>query len=148
MQDKRADEALNFLSGPFIAVHGSSSERLSGMVRHMSASKPKVVEIKKKKIKTTKSKARRGSEKLREAANKVIGRDSKKIAEALSENGKKGQLQSIKFMYDLSEKGAEEDEHEGARKIRSMALELANSPQWTGPSPAEEQDEDGEKGES
>lgn len=118
-----------------------------GMVRQMSASKPKVVEIKKKKSKTTRSKARRGSEKLREAANKVMGRDSKKIAEALSENGKKGQLQSIKFMYDLSEQGAEEDEHEGARKIRSMALELANSPQWTGPSPAEQRDEDAEKGE-
>lgn len=51
-------------------------------------------------------------------------------------------------MYDLSEKGVEEDEHEGARKIRSMALELANSPQWTGPSPAEEQDEDRENSES
>lgn len=117
------------------------------MVRNMSASKPKIVEIKKKKGKTTRSKPRRGSEKLREAANKVMGRDSKKIGEALSENGKMGQLQSIKFMYDLSASGAKEDEQEGARKIRSMALELANSPQWTRPLPAEQQDEDAEQGE-
>jgi hypothetical protein len=107
----------------------------------MSTSKPKIVEIKKKKRKASRSKARRGSEKLREATNKVMSRDSKKIAEALSENGIKGQLQSIKFMYDLSEAGTSADEQEDARKVRSMALELSNSPQWTGPSPAEGQDE-------
>jgi hypothetical protein len=112
----------------------------------MNVTKPKIVEIKKK-SKKTRSKARRGSQKLREAANKVMGRDSKEIAEALSENGKKGQLQSIKFMYELSEAGAEDDDREGARKIRSMALELANSPPWTGPLPSEELDEDSDRDE-
>jgi hypothetical protein len=69
---------------------------------------------------------------MREAADKVIGRDSKCFAQALSENGKKGQLQSIKFMYDLSEKGAKESEESGAKKMRSLAAELARVPEWTG----------------
>jgi hypothetical protein len=113
----------------------------------MNTSKPKIVEIMKK-GKTNalkrKAKAKRGSVKLREAANKVMGRDSKKLAEALAENGKKGQLPSIKFMYELSDEGAESDEMSGAQKVQSMVLKLASAPQWTGPLPTEDEDDDGE----
>jgi hypothetical protein len=107
--------------------------KTTGVVLEMNGPEHKNVEIKKKKatVHKSRSKARKGSQKLREAADKVMGRDSKKIAEALSENGKKGQLQSIRFMYELSD--AEPDEVDGASKIRSMALEMANAPQWTGP---------------
>lgn len=70
---------------------------------------------------------------MREAADRVIGRDSRKIAQALSRNGQKGQLPSIKFMYELSEAGAGTDNQGDAQKIRDIALELANAPQWTGP---------------
>lgn len=96
-----------------------------------------------KKNTTKKRKPKRGSEKMREAADKAMARDSKKLAAALSDNGQKGQLSSIKFMYELSEAGAEDQEHEGARKIRDLATELANAPQWTGPLPSE-QKHDGE----
>jgi hypothetical protein len=121
------------------------NRKAAGMVGQMNIAKPKIVEIKKKgKTNAPKRKARakRGSVKLREAANRVMGRDSKKLAEALAENGKKGQLQSIKFMYEISDDGAEDDEMTGAQKVQSMALKLANAPQWTGPPPTEDEDED------
>jgi hypothetical protein len=145
----RADEALNFISGAFRRASQKTGAigRLPGMVEQMNTSKPKIVEIKKKgKTNAAKRKAetKRGSVKLREAANRVMGRDSKKLAEALAENGKKGQLQSIKFMYEISDDGAEDDEMTGAQKVQSMALRLASAPQWTGPLPTEDDDEDGD----
>jgi hypothetical protein len=113
----------------------------------MRGLKPKIVTIqqkpkpKPKRSNTKKASPKRGSEKMREAADKMMARDSKKLAKALSENGQNGQLSSIKFMYELSEEGAADAQHEGARKIRELALELASAPQWTGPLPSE-QDED------
>ena len=79
---------------------------------------------------------------MREAADLVIDRDCMEIAEALSTNSKNGQIQSAKFLYELSERNEQSAEAEGARKLRSMAMELANSPQWTGPPPKAEIDED------
>lgn len=107
----------------------------------MNALKPKLVESKKKSTNRKKAPAKRGAQKMREAADKIIGRDSKKIAQALSRNGQKGQLPSIKFMYELSETGAASDDHEDAQKIRSMALELASAPEWSGPVPSETDDD-------
>lgn len=108
----------------------------------MKALKPRLVESKKKNTSRKKTAAKRGAQKMREAADKIIGRDSRKIAQALSRNGQKGQLPSIKFMYELSEAGVATDDQDDARKIRSMALELASAPQWTGPLPSETDDED------
>jgi hypothetical protein len=122
-----------------------------GRVWKMSGLKPKVVAMnrkprqKAKKGTTRKRTVKRGSEKMRDAADKAMARDSKKLAKALSESGQKGQLSSIKFMYELSEAGAEDHADEGARKIRDLALELANAPQWTGPLPSETED-DSEEG--
>ncbi len=71
--------------------------------------------------------------------------DCREIAEALSKNGKNGQIQSVKLLCELSEQN-EKAGGEGARKVRSMALELANAPQWTGDWPKEKQIEDDETG--
>ena len=98
--------------------------------------KPKLVEMQQKRQRQSKKKVapkrrrKAGAEKMRKAADKVIGQDSRKIAEALSENGKKGQLQSIKFLYELSEQDAQSDEQSGAQKMRSLAAELASAPEW------------------
>lgn len=81
---------------------------------------------------------------MREAADKIVGRDCKPIVEALATNGKKGQMLSAKFLYNLAESAESADENSGARKLRSMAMELANSPQWTGEPPKAEIDEDDE----
>lgn len=109
----------------------------------MSALKPKLVEIKQKPEqkpkKSTSKRRKRGSEKMRDAADKAMASASKDLAKALTENGKKGELPSIKFMYELSEAGAEDKREAGSRKIRDLALELAKAPQWTGPLPSEQE---------
>lgn len=81
---------------------------------------------------------------MREAADKIVGRDCKPIVEALSENGKKGQMLSAKFLYSLAQSAEASGEGDGIRKFRSMALELANSPEWKGESAAEEPNDDDE----
>lgn len=81
---------------------------------------------------------------LRDAINQVISRDSVKIAEALATNGKKGMVQSIKLMRDLSEGGSKSEEHDDAARIRSMATELENAPPWAGPLPSEHRNETSE----
>jgi hypothetical protein len=106
----------------------------------MNAIKPNVVSIDQKSSETQ-PKARRGAAQMREAADQVMERDSHQIAEALSTNSKKGQIQSAKFLYQLSEKKEQFGEGEGSRKFRSIAMELANSPEWTETSPATEEDQ-------
>ena len=114
------------------------------MVQQMNTAKAKIVAMQKKgreKAETGKSKAQRGSAMLREAADRVIGRDSEKLAEALAVNGKKGQLPSIKFMYELSDSDQEADEMDGARRIQSIAMKLASAPEWAGPLAPEAEEE-------
>jgi len=113
----------------------------------MSIAKPKVVEIEKKqakkKTRTAAPKRKRGAAKMREAADKIIGRECKPIVEALAKNGKNGQIQSAKFLYQLSEGAEASSDGDGARNFRSMAMELANAPQWQGdPDPQKPDDED------
>jgi hypothetical protein len=112
----------------------------------MSATKPKLVSIHQKTGKAQ-PKKRPGAAQMREAADLVMDRDCMEIAEALSTNSKNGQIQSAKFLYELSEKNEESADSESAGKLRSMAMELANSPQWTGPPPKADIDDDDEGGE-
>lgn len=69
---------------------------------------------------------------MREAADKIVGRDCKPIVEALSSNCKKGQMLSAKFLYGLAQLAESSGEGDGARKFRSIATEWANSPEWKG----------------
>lgn len=113
------------------------------MVRQMNASTEQVAEIPNA-DRTKEPKRGSGAAKLREAADKILSRDSQDLAEALSTSGKSGKIQSTKFLYELSDAGDERDEQEDAQKLRSIALELANAPQWTGPLPSEMDDEEDE----
>ena len=80
---------------------------------------------------------------MQEAADEIVGRDCKPIVEALSKKGKKGEMLSVKFLYDLAQSAEALSEGDGARKFRSMALEIANSPEWNGePAPEEPGEED------
>jgi hypothetical protein len=110
----------------------------------MNATKPKLVAMaKKKKTSAPKRKRKLGAAKMREAAEKIVGRDCKPIVEALSQNGKQGQMLSAKFLYQLAERNEQSGEGESARKLRSMATELANAPEWKGDWP-KVQDEEGD----
>jgi hypothetical protein len=124
-----------------LAVQGSMSGRLFGKVGQMNAAKPKLVAL--KKTSAPKPKRERGAAKMQEAADEILGRDCKPIIEALSSNGKKGQMQSTKFLYGLAQTAEASTEGEGgASKFRSIALEWANSPEWKGESEAEQADEE------
>ncbi len=83
---------------------------------------------------------------MREAADKIVGRDCKPIVEALSSNCKKGQAFSAKFLYGLAQQAEASGEGDSARKMRSIATEWANSPEWKGDlegeTRAEEEDTD------
>jgi hypothetical protein len=107
----------------------------------MNAAKPKLVAMKKK-TSVPKPKRKRGAAKLREAADRILGRDCKPIVEALSKNCKNGQTLSAKFLYGLAHSAEESTEGEGANKFRSIALEWANSPEWKGDSSEEKSNED------
>src|SRR5689334_2985442 len=102
----------------------------------MNALVEKVVETSNRESKR-KAKPGEGAASLREAVDTVLVRDSKHLAEALSNSGQNGRVQSTKFMYELSEGRETDDNQDEGRKIRSMALELAAAPQWTGPLPSE-----------
>ena len=80
---------------------------------------------------------------MREAADEVVGRDCKTFIEALSENSKKGRVQSTKFLYSLAHSAEEVGEDEGgAHKFRSMAMELASFPEWKSDSAEEKPHEE------
>jgi len=112
----------------------------------MNATKEKLVMMNKKK-KATKPKAKRkpGAAKMRVAADKIVGRDCKPIIEALATNGKNGQMLSAKFLYQLAHTAEEAGEGESAGKFRSMAMELANSPEWRGGASGASTDSDDEQ---
>ena len=110
------------------------------MIGQMKASAEKPTKVRKRN-RTQEKKPGRGAAKLREAVDDVLTRDSKKLAEALSKTGQNGRVQSTKFMYGLSEAGEAADGEEDAERIRRMALELENSPEWAGSSTSEMGDE-------
>ncbi|WP_348264073.1 hypothetical protein P8935_05945 [Telmatobacter sp. DSM 110680] len=109
----------------------------------MNASKRKLA-IVEKEANESKPKSRSGAAHMREAADLVMEKDSLEIAKALSKSSKNGQIQSIKFLYELAEHNEKAGEDDGARKFRSMASELANAPEWTGDLPKETHNEDDE----
>jgi hypothetical protein len=107
----------------------------------MNSQQPKLV-VMEQRTNDEKPKRTRGAAQMRDAADMILDHDCIDIAEALSTNGKKGQMQSAKFLYDLAKSAEASGEADGARKVRSMALELANAPPWDGEPAAEDRDED------
>ena len=113
-----------------------TSEGCPGKLEIMDVVKPKVVAMKGKAARAPKAKRKRGAAKMREAADKIVGRDCKPILEALSSNGQKGQTLSAKFLYGLAQSAEDSGEADGANKFRKAALAWANS--QSGDSNAEE----------
>lgn len=102
----------------------------------MSAEEPKLVEGQKKQQpkKTIRKKAKRkpAAARLRAAVDKTAAKECKAVADALVKNAKAGEVQSMKLLYSMARSAEERQESEGPHKLRNMAMELANSPQWKG----------------
>ena len=73
-----------------------------------------------------------GAQKLQRAASKALEDDCETIAKALAKSCKEGHIQSIKFVYELASLAEELGQGDGAVKLRNLAKELADQPQWTG----------------
>jgi hypothetical protein len=110
----------------------------------MNAAKANLVVLEDKKTnqRKTKAKAKAGAAKMREAADEVVSRDCRPIVEALSNKGQAGQILSAKFLYELAHRAEETGETEDADRYRSLALELANSPEWKGELRLDEEDDE------
>jgi hypothetical protein len=112
---------------------------MRGKVEQMNATKPKLVVIEKEETVAPEPERKRGAAKMREAADEIVGRDCKSVVEALSVNWMKGQTLSAKLLYGLAQLTEASGEGDGARKIRSIATEWANSPEWNDDLEAETQ---------
>lgn len=114
------------------------------MVGQVNEEEPNAV-AKKKKAAPKQRKCKQSAARIREAASKVDGNDCALIVSSLLENAKAGNLQSIKLLYSFAHLAEETRESQDASHLPSIAMALANSPQWTGVWPQEEhkQDDDG-----
>jgi hypothetical protein len=72
--------------------------------------------------------------KLNKEAFKVVDEKAFEIADALLKSTLAGHVLSARLLVDLAEGDVEGDEALTMRPLRSLALELANEPQWTGDS--------------
>ena len=102
----------------------------------MNAAKPQLVVIDPK-ASEKKSHTGRGAAELHEAVDIYLEQDALEVAEALVKSSKSGKIESIKFMYGLAKEKEKAGDGDGARKIRSIATEWANSPEWNGDSEPE-----------
>src|SRR4029077_9280650 len=60
-----------------------------------------------------------GAEELRRAANKALATNCEAISKRLTSNSAQGNVQSVKFLYELAQLSEDRGEGEGARKFRS-----------------------------
>jgi hypothetical protein len=79
---------------------------------------------------TQKQTSNRGAAKLRDAACKELATNGVKIARALRKSSTAGHIQSAKFLYELARLNEELGRTEQARKIRSLAAEWMEEPEW------------------
>jgi hypothetical protein len=71
-----------------------------------------------------------GAERLRQAADRRVGRNSKKLADLLTEKALKGDLASTKVLVGLAERKKPSQEPAKKRRGPSLAEQLAAEPQW------------------
>jgi hypothetical protein len=84
----------------------------------------------------TESKAgSRKTTKLKKEALKVADEKAREIAEALCERAIDGNISCARMLVELADGAVDGDEAISNLPLRSIALELASEPLWTGPIP-------------
>ena len=73
-----------------------------------------------------------GAERLRQAADKRVGRNSDKLADLLTEKALAGDLASAKVLVGLAERKKASLEPKKRRRGPSLAERLAAEPEWQG----------------
>jgi hypothetical protein len=81
---------------------------------------------------TAKKSAKKGTSKLRRAADRTVAANSTKIAETLLDGALKGHLMSTRLLIDLANGEVGEGEEEPTRRLCSWAGKLAAEPEWNG----------------
>ncbi|MFZ0743019.1 MAG: hypothetical protein WAM85_01365 [Terracidiphilus sp.] len=90
-----------------------------------------------------KKKVPSGAEDMRAAADLVLQKHCMEIAEKLAASSLEGHIQSSRFLYVLADKNQELGVIENTPEFRSLALVLANEPQWPGESSEETAETEG-----
>jgi hypothetical protein len=72
--------------------------------------------------------------KLNDAALKLVDRDAEKIAQSLLDSAIGGHVLSARLLVELAEGQADPEEAENKRSQRTLAMDLAEEPQWEGDS--------------
>jgi hypothetical protein len=85
---------------------------------------------------------RDGAERLRQAADRQVGRNSKKLADLLTEKALKGDLASTRVLVGLAERKKPKAEPAKKRRGPGLAERLAVEPEWQKP-PERKQETDG-----
>ena len=73
-----------------------------------------------------------GAERLRQAADRRVGRISEKLADLLTEKALKGDLASARVLFGLAERKKPIQELVKRRRGPGMAARLAAEPEWKG----------------
>lgn len=81
--------------------------------------------------------ASRGRAKLNEAADKTLEKHSTKIADSLYQSLLKGNATSAKLLIALADGQIDSEGEDAAKKLCSLAEELAAEPEWKGGMPEE-----------
>ncbi len=81
-----------------------------------------------------KKKVSRGTAKMKEAADKTVAVNSKKIAKALLDKTLAGNSTSARLLLSLAEGQIDCEDEAVVSRVRSMAEELASEPEWNGES--------------
>ncbi len=126
-----------------LSAEKGQGEGCPGMVGQVNEEKPQAV-AKKTKAAPKKRKGKQSTARIREAASKVDDKDCAWIVKTLVESAKQGEVKSIKLLCSFAHSAEVAAESEDKSHLPSIAMALANSPQWTGAWPQEEHKQDDE----
>jgi hypothetical protein len=79
---------------------------------------------------SAKKTGRQGATKLNKAASKSMQENSAVIADALLQSGMKGNMASLRYLFELAQGSQGETDVGKSRLTRSIASELAAEPPW------------------
>ncbi|HVC45998.1 MAG TPA: hypothetical protein VND90_02010 [Terracidiphilus sp.] len=79
----------------------------------------------------------KGAEEMRLAADKVLKQNCTEIAQALVNSSIEGHIQSARFLYFLAEGQQKLEAAQVVETLHSLAIELAQQPEWSEPAKTE-----------